>query len=108
VELSNNGLVYRGQKLIFCVCRDITERKRNENEREREKLIDQLQKALTEIKTLEGIIPICSCCKKIRDDKGYWEQVEAYVSRHTSATFSHGICPECLKKHYPDYSDDSS
>lgn len=53
------------------------------------------------IETLSGIVPICSYCKQIRDDKGYWNQVEAYISRHTEAEFSHGICPKCLKKHYP-------
>ncbi|MGE0084149.1 MAG: PAS domain-containing protein [Desulfococcaceae bacterium] len=104
VELSNNGAVYRRQKLIFCVCRDITERK--QNEKKRENLINELRKALAEIKTLQGIIPICSSCKKIRDDKGYWEQVEAYVSKHTAAKFSHSICPECIKKLYPDFCTD--
>lgn len=65
--------------------------------------VQELQKALDEIKTLQGIIPICSFCKKIRDDQGYWSQVEAYVSLHSEAQFSHGICPECLKKHYSDF-----
>jgi hypothetical protein len=55
------------------------------------------------IETLRGIVPICSFCKQIRDDKGYWNKVEAYVSKHTEAEFSHGICPECIKKHYPEY-----
>jgi len=54
------------------------------------------------IETLRGIVPICSYCKKIRDDQGYWNQVEAYVSRHTQAEFSHGICPDCLQQHYPE------
>jgi hypothetical protein len=58
---------------------------------------------LEEIKTLQGIIPICAQCKKIRDDKGYWEQVELYVSKHTKAQFSHGICPACAKELYPEY-----
>ncbi len=57
----------------------------------------------TEIKTLRGIIPICSFCKKIRNDKGYWDQVEVYVKGHTHADFSHSFCPECAKKHYPEY-----
>jgi hypothetical protein len=60
----------------------------------------RLEKTLGEVKTLKGIVPICSFCKKIRDDKGYWDQVEVYVSQHTEADFSHGICPECMKKHY--------
>lgn len=54
------------------------------------------------IETLSGIVPICSYCKQIRDDKGYWNRVEAYIGRHTDATFSHGICPDCIKKHHPD------
>jgi hypothetical protein len=61
-----------------------------------------LKRALSEIKQLRGIIPICSSCKKIRDDKGYWHQVEAYISEHSDAMFSHGICPECMKKLYPE------
>jgi len=65
---------------------------------ELEVMIQELQKALTEIKTLRGIVPICSYCKKIRDDKGYWNQVEQYVSDHTEAQFSHGICPACYEK----------
>ncbi len=70
---------------------------------EREKLIIQLQEALEKVKTLRGFIPICASCKKVRDDKGYWTQVEAYVSEHSLAEFSHGICPECAKKLYPEY-----
>lgn len=61
-----------------------------------------LERALAEIKTLRGFLPICCHCKKIRDDKGYWQQIEQYVRAHTEAEFSHGICPECLDKHYPD------
>jgi len=56
------------------------------------------------IETLRGIVPICSFCKQIRDDKGYWNQVEAYVAQYTDATFSHGVCPECKEKHYPEVS----
>jgi len=70
---------------------------------EREKLIIQLQEALEKVKTLRGFIPICASCKKVRDDKGYWTQVEAYVSEHTLAEFSHGICPDCAKRLYPEY-----
>ena len=64
--------------------------------------VAQLEKALREVKTLRGIVPICSFCKKIRNDKGYWDQVEVYVRDHTEANFSHGICPSCLKEHYPE------
>jgi PAS domain S-box-containing protein len=80
---------------------DITERKRAEEERE--KLIRDLQKALAEVKTLKGIFPICASCKKIRDDKGYWRQIEAYIRDHSEAEFSHGICPDCMKKLYGDF-----
>jgi phosphoserine phosphatase RsbU/P len=62
----------------------------------------QLEAALEKIKTLEGIIPICCVCKNIRNDKGFWEHLEHYISNHSDATFSHGICPECMKKQYPD------
>ena len=79
--------------------RDITER--NHAEKEKIELIKQLQKALAEVKTLRGIIPICMICKQIRDDKGYWEEVEVYVHKHSEANFSHGICPNCLKKKFP-------
>ena len=71
-------------------------------EKEREKLINELQKAIKEIKTLRGILPRCSFCKKIRDDKGYWEQVDVYIHKHLQADISHGICPACAKEHYPD------
>ena len=63
----------------------------------------ELENAIIEIKTLKGIVPICAGCKKIRNDKGYWEQVEKYISTRTDAVFSHGICPDCLKKYHPDY-----
>lgn len=75
---------------------------RKESEKKREKLITELTQALDEIKTLEGIIPICANCKRIRDDKGYWNQIEAYISSRSEARFSHGICPECRQKLYPD------
>lgn len=67
-----------------------------------EQLNRDLQKALNELKTLRGIIPICSHCKKIRDDKGYWNQIEAYLEEFSDAEFSHSICPKCAKKYYPD------
>jgi len=74
---------------------------RKKLEIEREKLIEKLTEALEKIKTLRGLIPICSFCKKIRDDKGYWNQIEVYVRDHSGADFSHSICPDCAKKHYP-------
>lgn len=63
----------------------------------------ELQKALSEVRQLRGIIPICAECKDIRDDKGYWHQVESYVRDHSEAEFSHGVCPNCMKKLYPDF-----
>ena len=81
--------------------KDVTDRKKIEAERE--EIINELKKALAEIKTLKGIVPICASCKKIRDDKGYWEQVESYIGRHTDAKFSHGICSECEKKLYAEF-----
>jgi len=63
---------------------------------------NKLRKALDEIKTLRGIIPICSHCKQIRDDKGLWKQIEEYIHAHSDASFSHGICPDCMRKHYPE------
>jgi phosphoserine phosphatase RsbU/P len=71
--------------------------------RELERLLAENQKALSEIKTLRGILPICSCCKKIRDDEGYWTQIEAYVQAHSLAEFSHSLCMDCAQKLYPDY-----
>ena len=84
--------------------RDISTQK--ELEADREKLINELQEALTEIKTLSGLLPICSACKKIRDDSGYWHNIETYVAKHSYAQFSHGICPDCMRKLYPDYCED--
>jgi hypothetical protein len=70
---------------------------------EQQKLIAELQGALAKIKTLKGMLPICASCKKVRDDKGYWSQIEAYISEHSEAEFSHGLCPECAQKLYPKY-----
>ena len=74
---------------------DITETKKYAAERE--KLILQLQRTLADVKTLSGMLPICASCKKIRDDNGYWKQVEVYVADHSDARFSHGLCPNCEK-----------
>jgi PAS domain S-box-containing protein len=79
---------------------DITERKRAAAERAR--LISALQDALTQVKTLSGLLPICDCCKNIRDDQGYWNRIEAYIKKHSDAEFTHGICPECMQKLCPD------
>jgi len=85
-----------GRQVIYGVARDVTERKRAEQEREA--LLQQLQVALAEVKTLRDFLPICSYCKRIRDDKNYWESVDAYISKHTNTRFSHSICPACSAK----------
>ncbi len=71
-------------------------------EQQREKVIQDLKKALSQVKQLSGLLPICSHCKKIRDDKGYWNQIEEFMHKHSDVRFSHGICQECAKKNYPD------
>ena len=71
-------------------------------EKEKENLIEELQQALKQVKTLSGMLPICASCKKIRDDKGYWNQIEEYIRTHSEAEFSHGICPDCARKLYPE------
>lgn len=86
-------------------CTEVIEQRRaaQKNAVEREKLIQELQAALEKVKLLSGFLPICASCKKIRDDKGYWTQIEAYIREHSEAEFSHGICPECAKTLYPEY-----
>lgn len=87
-----------GQKVIYSVARDITREKQAEEERER--LLAELQATLAEVRHLQKILPICSYCRKIRDDESYWHSVEDYISRHTSSEFSHGICPHCMEEHF--------
>lgn len=79
---------------------DVSERKAAEQEREA--LISELQDALAKVKTLGGLLPICSSCKKIRDDNGYWNQIETYIQGHSDAEFTHSFCPECMKQLYPE------
>ena len=87
--------------------RDLAEAQLQEAHNKLEKRVRErtaeLEKALDDIKILKGIVPICAHCKKIRDDKGYWTQVEAYVQKHSEAEFSHSICPDCAKEHFPEY-----
>jgi len=79
------------------VARDITARVLME--RERERLIAELQEALATVKVLRGLLPICSGCKMVRDDRGYWQQIENYLRTHTDAEFTHGLCPGCLQRY---------
>ncbi len=81
---------------------------RKKAEAERDVLIDKLQKALSEVKTLRGFLPMCANCKKIRDDKGYWNRLEAYIQSHSEAQFSHSICPDCAQQLYPEFMDEIS
>jgi PAS domain S-box-containing protein len=97
-EISVNILEGEDPRLCFFV-RDVTERKRAEEEREL--LITELQKALSEVKTLTGLLPMCASCKRVRDDGGYWNQIEAYFKTRSDVQFSHGLCPECITKLYP-------
>lgn len=83
---------------------EIAERERNDAEIQR--LVGELQVALAEIKTLGGLIPICASCKKVRDDQGYWNQIEVFVKERSHAEFSHSICPDCMKELYPDLGDE--
>jgi hypothetical protein len=85
---------------ISITARDVSEQKRYQAERER--LISDLQVALAEVKTLKGLLPICGHCKKIRDDKGAWNQIESYIRDRSDATFTHGICPDCMQHHFSD------
>jgi DNA-binding response OmpR family regulator len=94
--ISNKELLARVQAMIRI---KRAENALREKEREQQELILKLQEALAEIKTLKGFIPICASCKKVRDDEGYWNQLEAYISKRTDAVFSHGLCPECADKY---------
>jgi hypothetical protein len=73
---------------------------------QQERLISDLRTAMANVKTLRGLLPICASCKKIRDDRGYWNQLETYIHKHSEAQFSHGLCPDCIQQLYPDLLDD--
>jgi AmiR/NasT family two-component response regulator len=70
---------------------------------ERDRLVQELQESLARVRVLSGLLPICASCKKIRDDQGYWNQIEIYFRDHSDVEFSHGLCPDCAKKYYPEY-----
>jgi transcriptional regulator with PAS, ATPase and Fis domain len=104
-EMRVVGAEWERQPAFLATLHDITAQKLAEEKAELylaelEKKKTELQEALANIKTLSAMLPICAYCKKIRDDKGYWSQVEVYISKHTDTVFSHGICPECAKKVY--------
>jgi len=94
--ISNRELLARVQSMVRII----------RAERERNRLIKELTAAMANIKTLKGLLPICASCKKIRNDKGYWQQVEGYLAEHADIQFSHGICPACMEKLYPELCDD--
>jgi PAS domain S-box-containing protein len=102
VEISS--VVFRdpeGELRTCIIMRDISERRAAEVEREL--LIRQLQEALAKVRTLTGMLPICAACRKIRDEHGDWHSLETYIRSHTEAEFSHGICPECRERLYPEH-----
>ncbi|MCX5900702.1 MAG: PAS domain S-box protein, partial [Proteobacteria bacterium] len=83
------------------IARDITSRKLTE--KQRDELLGSLQDALANVKTLSGLLPICSACNKIRNDAGHWERIETYIRERSDADFTHSICPDCAKKLYPQF-----
>ena len=100
MELSLASWEIENETFYTSIIRDISARKRLEQEKEESIL--KLADALDKVKTLSGLLPICSYCKRIRDDKGYYHQIESYIRDHSEANFSHGICPRCAKEHFPD------
>ncbi len=112
IEIGVNGYVLKPidlQKLLKiiekCSTSVINRRMVERYQEEREKRIIDLQEALENIKVLEGLLPICTVCKKIRDDQGHWKKFEAYIVKHSEAQFSQGICPECMKRSSHEYAD---
>jgi len=105
-EMQTTETEWYGEFANLIMINDITERKQVEEKqkvllKKKEDLVLELQKALENVKKLSGFIPICSHCKKNRDDKGYWKGVEQFISEHSEVDFSHAICPECMEKLYP-------
>ncbi|HYQ86030.1 MAG TPA: PAS domain S-box protein [Bacteroidota bacterium] len=96
-EINTRIFNLKGESVVLSIARDVTDRR--QAQAAQEKLIQELQGALAQVKSLKGLLPICSWCKRIRDDKGYWLEVEAYLHDHTDVDFSHGICPECTEKY---------
>jgi PAS domain S-box-containing protein len=106
VEFVSNIYLVGGKKVVQCNIRDITQRKWLEGDRQ--KLMNKLQEALTRIRELKGLLPICSYCKKIRNDKGNWQILEGYILEHSEATFTHGICTDCAKIYFPGFVQDNN
>ena len=100
VEVYCSPIVLSGKQVLYSIIHDTTERLRID--RERQETIEKLKKAQDEIRTLKGILPLCSFCKKIRDEKGDWEQVDEYLYKHSEVDISHSVCPDCMKEHYPE------
>jgi len=101
VEIGLNPAHTKEGMIIIITLIDITKRRALEEERDR--LFLELKEALDNVKTLKGMLPICMNCKKIRDDEGYWEKVDSYIIKHSDATITHGLCPDCAGKLYPDF-----
>lgn len=97
-----------GLTLLLTPFVTLLETRRRRAEEARERTIAQLQDALGKVKTLGGLLPICAHCKRIRSDQDYWVQIESYIRSHSEVEFSHGLCPECLRKYYPDFVDQAS
>ena len=100
VLVSASRILHQGRPAVMAFLTDISDRVRREAERET--LIAELTRALQDKKVLSGLLPICASCKKIRDDKGYWTQIESYITSHAAVEFSHGLCPDCARKYDPD------
>ena len=92
------SIQYLGRRAVVSNFMDVTEHK--ELEEKQGQLIQKLQESLAEVKTLSGLLPVCAWCKNLRDEEGYWESVEEYISQHTGAGFTHGMCPSCQEKVY--------
>jgi len=99
VELNVVPIGWENRPATLCFMADITKRKQAEEERDR--ILAELRDALGNIKKLSGLLPICSYCKGVRDDEGYYHRIESYIRDHSEADFSHGICPECAEEHFP-------
>lgn len=105
MDLTATIVRWRSTDFVVLTLRDIAERLKAEQEREC--LVNELQEALANVRMLSGMLPICASCKRVRDDQGYWNQIEAYIRDHSEAEFSHSICPDCARKMYPEYINDT-